>query len=507
MKTNISRNTYAALLLAVLTSLGFQACNKKLDVPSSYVASETLQWESITDTRSALIGVYGLTRAALANNNAHWIYGEMRYGDFVSYNRGDLDAVYNSDLNASFPLIKSLTDWRRFYAVINAASLLIERAPDVLAKDKRYTEINMKYDIAQARTLRAFAYFYMVRIWGDVPLLTKSFDDGQFIERPRTDQAAVLAFAESELVKAAQDLPFGYAEYPQTYYGEEYSRWRAVLFTKLSAYSILAHIAAWQGKYVDTDVYAKYVLDNYPKSALVYSSTSNLTSATGIFSTEQERSQLAAFTFTYKLGEATSSGHIESLTLASPLVSRKMPDIYVPKDSISKIFPDPNDTRFGVDTISGLTRTNYFTNYAGEIPIFSKIKVIRDGVSDGSYAIFGSNLIFTRLEEITLLRAEALAALGMRDDSMRLLNIIRANRGISLYNQTSTQHIIDAIFEERRRELMGEGWRWYDQIRYNKIRQEDPMFNKLIKDQGILWPISSEVLKKNSLLVQNTYWK
>lgn len=496
------------ILGAILLQGSLSSCSDKLDIRSGEVASETLQWSSISDTKAALIGTYALMRVALLENNAHWMYGELRSGDLVSYSRADLSAINDNSLKASYPLIKDLTNWRRFYAVINAASIFIERAPEVLAKDSRYTERNLKIDIAQARAIRAFMYFYMVRIWGDVPLITKSFDDGSFVQRPRTDQRAVLNFAESELLASIEDLEFGYGTTLVNYYGNTSSYWRKILFNKLTGYAILAHISAWQGKYINVDAYTEYIMNNYGNISVGYiSSIANLTGQRGIFSNNYDGGQLLSIAASYNYGEATATGHIEQLTLAEPIVAKQRPDLYVPKDTIVKVFGDINDTRFGIDTISGLTRTNYFTNYSGEIPVFSKIKIIRDGVTDGSYAVFGSNLIFTRLEEIALLRAEALAVLGSRDQAITLLNRVKTNRGVRSYSVIDTTPLIEEIFNERRRELMGEGWRWYDQIRLNRLRNTSVEVKDLIDKGGIYWPISNEVLSKNSALTQNAYWK
>ncbi|MCH5719343.1 RagB/SusD family nutrient uptake outer membrane protein [Niabella hibiscisoli] len=66
--------------------------------------------------------------------------------------------------------------WRRFYAVIAQANLCIENLPKILEKDIRYNQQNLKVDVASARFLRALAYFYIVRIWGDAPLITTSID-------------------------------------------------------------------------------------------------------------------------------------------------------------------------------------------------------------------------------------------------------------------------------------------------------------------------------------------
>lgn len=67
-------------LFSALVCLFLQSCNDFLDVDPKHAASETQQWKTLEDTRSALMGVYGLTRAALADNNTHWICGDLRKG-------------------------------------------------------------------------------------------------------------------------------------------------------------------------------------------------------------------------------------------------------------------------------------------------------------------------------------------------------------------------------------------------------------------------------------------
>src|SRR3546814_813945 len=122
----------------------------------------------------------------------------------------------------------------------------------------------MKVDIAQIRFLRAFAYFYMVRIWGDVPLITGSHD-GSFENQPRADFQKVLAFAENEMKEAALDLPYKYSandeQQPGDYYNESESRWAGALARKLSAYAVLAHMAAWQGNYPEAANYTNFVME------------------------------------------------------------------------------------------------------------------------------------------------------------------------------------------------------------------------------------------------------
>jgi len=496
-------------VLAVLCSVLF-SCNKMLDVESNRVKPEKDNWEDIEDTRNALIGVYGLMRAALCDNATHWMQGEFRMGDFAAVSRPDLKAVIGNDLNASYGLVRDLHNWRRFYAVINAANLFIERAGEVLEKDAYYSEGNYKVDVAQMRSIRAFTYFYMTRIWGDVPLVVSSFD-GQFPRLPRTSQDTVLAFAERELVEAAKDLPYVYSgidpQLPNFYYNESMGRWSGTLVNKVSAYAVLAHIAAWQERYADVVAYTKFIMDNYPKASIRFTPTAvELTRASDGFFGRRTPTQILNFTFDYMSQEGTTTGHIEEYTLAKPFISKAAPEVYIPKDTIVKIFDQPADERFSINPATGYPlRDYYFSSYNQNIPVFSKIKVIEGGASSGTFRLYTGTLSFTRMEELALLRAEAAMMTGDRGEAeLQLANVMKS-RGI--VNPAFTgKDMIEEIFAERRRELMGEAWRFYDRIRYQRIKKDDPAFLKLIQEGGIYWPVAEDVLAQNPLLTQNSYW-
>lgn len=504
----------------LLGILGFASCNKQLDIDSSRQANEEGHWTKYEDARSGLMGMYGLFRAAVADNNAHWLLGELRGGDFLSLSRPALKAIIDGNLNASYPAIQNITDWRRFYAIINACNLFIERVEGCKA-DKRYTNAYYKLDIAQARAIRAFAYFYMVRIWGDLPLITKT-NEGTFEALPRSSQDVVLAFAEQELIAVSPNLPYLYSSndgtqtFPDNYYGATSGEWLNTPLNKLAAYALLAHIAAWRSQYIDVAIYTEFIINNYGNSNLYGVTTSELVSSTGLFNTTTDNyNQLIGFNFIKNRGETTASGHIEQLTLANTTrfaMSKQMPDIYIPKDTISVLFPSTNgnDERFGTDTTATppLVREAYFENYSAEIPVFKKIKVINGGDgSNNNFAGYNSAIVFTRLEEIRLLRAEALAVLSQNDAAREQLNNVRTSRGIKAVSSAPGTDLITEIFLERRRELAGEGWRWYDLVRYNKIKRTNPAFNQLIDRGGIYWPIAQDVLNRNPKLVQNAYWK
>lgn len=233
-----------------------------------------------------MFGVYGLMRTALGENNTFWATGDLRMGDFTVRTRSDLQAIRDNKLDSPFENIKKISDWTRFYKVINAACLFIEKAKEVVEKDPAYSEVNYTYDAAQVRVIRALAYFYMVRMWGDVPLITYSYDNGTFPKVARTDADVVLNYVINELREAAKLLPEQLGASSDKYYGFDAATWKGLLLNRYSAYTILAHVEAWRGNYIDAEIYSAHVLDKMERfinAIEIFTTTSNLVAPKGIF--------------------------------------------------------------------------------------------------------------------------------------------------------------------------------------------------------------------------------
>lgn len=518
MRYNIKitfRKAVGVLCIAGLLG-GLASCSSFFDEESHHVLPDGNRWSTLEDARSGLMGMYGLMRAALADNNTQWACGDLRYGDFTANNRKDLNAIIHNDLDMNIGMIDEIADWRRFYAVVNAAAVFMDNVGKVEQQDQAYSEDAMKWDIAQARTLRALAYFYMVRIWGDVPLITQAYDNGTFPNVARTPAKEVLAYAKNELIAAAKDLPYAFGSDNNQYYRQKPSFWQGNLFNKLSAYAILAHVCAWEGNYADAETYSGFVYDNYAKLSISQPimAVSDIVSSTGLFNgtSGNDSRRLVSLNMSIS-GEygATQTGHLEEWTLCSPYIPRAQADLYVSRDSLLKIYPDANDERCGVDT----TTMKYYTNYvnmSADIPVFIKVNVVQNGSADnGNFAIYGSSILLSRMEDMLLLHAESAAALNRTEEAILDVNELRSQRGVTKvsYNRDfggEQTRLIDFIFAERRRELIGEGHRWYDQIRRQRLLKDNSSFLKLIEEGGIYWPVSEKVLQNNSAITQNTYW-
>ena len=509
----------AIISLLALLALGATGCNDFLDVEPKHEASEEHQWQTLEDTRSALMGIYGLMRTALIDNNTLWAVGDLRAGDFTVTSRRDLQAIADNNLNLNIRLIDEIADWNRFYAVINAANVFIERAPGILGQDKAYSEENLKYDLAQARALRALAYFEIARIWGDAPLVTISYDNGSFPDIPQSQQSEILEYVKQELISVANILPFKFGSSNSQYYRQNADYWHGKLMNKVSVYALLAHVSAMQSRYSDVETYTSFVLSNQTNigvsAANEYITVANLVSPTGYFcgsTTTFAANRYLSFNFMHANNETTATGHLEEWTLAKPYTSKSVPEIYLSRDTLMSMFDDTNDLRFHFDPEGEKYSTDGFIDMNSQFPIFKKVNVIQDGASkDGDYAVFGSSVSLTRNEDMALLRAEALAVLNKSSESLILLNTLRAQRGLaalSMKNDLDNRkdRLIDEIFKERRREFVGEGIAWYDLIRRQKLLNDDRDMQALIDNGGIYWPVSTKVLENNPLINQNSYW-
>lgn len=484
----------------LLLATGMLSCKKMLDVPSHRSLTEDNMWQTKSDARAGLSACYALMRAAMANENAHWIYGELRAGDFQATKRGDIKAVVESNLNASFSTMDEWRDWRRFYAAIAQCNLTIAKLPQITTTDYRYSKNDLTLDRAQAIYIRAFLYYYIVRIWGDVPLVT-AVADGTVKNITREKWDKVLDYAASEALSCIDGLPWKYdgksPEQQGLYRGQGESHHKSITITKGMAYTLLAHIYNWKNDHAKALQYADIVINNQSNEGYDFVGLDELTRLDGAF-----RGRINANIFQVDMNfdhaEISSTGQLEDWTLRDPYIPRRESEIYVPKDSVLKIYGEPHEQR-----------PNYFfTKMEDTYPIFFKMKQINSAVKDPVLKMYASCIIVFRYEELFLLRAEAKARLGRTADAQADLNKIRNNRSLkSVPVTTAGQDLLDMILLERRRELMGEGWFWYDLIHFSKIPEHSRFTQADVNAGAAYWPLSQDALANNPALIQNSYWK
>lgn len=124
------------------------------------------------------------------------------------------------------------------------------------------------------------------------------------------------------------------------------------------------------------------------------------------------------------------------------------------------------------------------------------------------------NKIWWRLADIILLRAECRARLGGEyiAGAMEDLNTIRRRANAKLYSSSEYGGDLRyAIFKEREKELLMEGYRYYDVIRNGYVRTELEEGFRKASDQDFIDgcffnAIESGAFNKNTLMRQNSYW-
>ena len=110
------------------------------------------------------------------------------------------------------------------------------------------------------------------------------------------------------------------------------------------------------------------------------------------------------------------------------------------------------------------------------------------------------------------MHAEALAVLNRPEDALVDLNTLRGVRNLRSLSyakdlQGNVKNLLKEIFQERRRELMGEGHYWFDRVREARVVGDDRTMVELVNNGGVYWPVAGEVLRHNTAITQNEYWK
>lgn len=223
------RNIVAALLLT-LSSCGDYLTIDELD--NTTVAKG--YYHSSQRVEQAVIGIYVDVRKALMANYAWLMYGEARAGDL--FVEADFqDAVASQRLTANNVHVIRLTDWEYFYDAIKDANDLLAIIDNIDGGILTTYEYNLFK--GEALALKSMAYFYLGRIWGNIP--SAETDD---FGKPM-DGTAAIARAAAWAREAKDLLPWMLINDD----GIESEALTAVRFNKTAATLLLAQEELWLG--------------------------------------------------------------------------------------------------------------------------------------------------------------------------------------------------------------------------------------------------------------------
>ena len=125
----------------------------------------------------------------------------------------------------------------------------------------------------------------------------------------------------------------------------------------------------------------------------------------------------------------------------------------------------------------------------------------------GTGRVYSDNdLVLYRYADIVLLYAEALNALDRTPEAITELNRTRTRSGENPFYASdfvSSDEILDAILEERQKEFVGEGKRWFDLVRCNRWQEAMEPINGMNDERKVLFPIHRDHINQNLNLKQN----
>lgn len=199
MKNIIKRSTVVAITLILLLST---SCSQEfIDVPAEGTPTIGNYYDSDLKVDNATNGLYGLV---WFNFNSAGFYGVT---DVIS---GNLSSKYNDDFRSFSDL--SFTNsaayisdsWRSCFGAIANSNALINNLDKSVGPKVSKEALNNA--LGEAHFIRAFSYFVLVRLWGNVPIIENNADYSKNFVVPSNPVADVYKFIENDLKFAAANM-------------------------------------------------------------------------------------------------------------------------------------------------------------------------------------------------------------------------------------------------------------------------------------------------------------
>ena len=569
------------IVCAICAICGFSSCTDFLEIkPQNEIILEQF-WNEKADVDAIIAGCYsGMQSEAVIKRMMVW--GEFRSDNIGPGSNVQSDGNLEKILKENIDAKNSYTNWGGFYSVINRCNTVIKYAPGVAADDPAYTESELQANIAEMVALRSLCYFYLIRAFRDVPFSREAFiDDSQTMDLPATKFDAVLDSLIYDLEGVKNNAVKRYPVTKEMYQTGRITQ--DAIHALLCELYLWKKDYENCVRYADLVIESKKLiyeenrqkrttssrndetLDRFNGFPLVSNSTTNnyygdaYTTLFGRDRNTDEANQEIIFQLVFD-DDPEGSGMMANAAVNSFYGnSQSTTGLVAPSDYIyaqieatgqdRKVFADKNkklDSRIYTNCLyrggSSTSSDKAIRKYAA-----SSIDITgTTGTLEASYSIYrqnqnGSNWIIYRLTDIMLLKAEALTQM-MRDGSEAEAsdyNKSLLDRAFVLVNAVNKRALCQSqladtllrsaystkgdmetlVLQERQRELMFEGKRWFDLVRLSQRNGNTQVLtsaalqkattggglisNHLAKMDAIYWPYNLDEMKVNLNLVQN----
>lgn len=449
------KNIKIVIAAGAIVMLSAGACSDDfLDLAPISQQNSNNFYKTAEDMKNALTAVYGSLQYGGQYYSSIHVMGDLRSDntEITNPNAGaDLQAIDNF---TNTPVTSvSNTTWAGHYQGIQAANIVIEKIEGITMD----ATLKAQY-IGEAKFLRALMYFNLVRIYGDVPLVTKVINnpqDGYDYGRATSEEVYQQIIA--DLVEAEGSLPYTYA-------ASEAGR-----ATKGAAMSLLGKVYLTRKEWTLASQKLKQVIDEAAQTKYKLMPT-----YAGIFGVTAENNAESIFEVQFKSGSngegspftnqfAPIGSGTAVVAVGNPLGQN------IPTAEMDAAY-EANDLRKAASmknsyVLSGKTTLhNYVVKYSG---------------TPAANLDSDNNWIVLRYADVLLMYAEALNEQGFVPDgpAFGYLNQIRTRAGLPVKSFTNENPALQittqaefrlAIEQERRVELAFEGHRWFDLVRTDR---------------------------------------
>jgi len=380
-------------------------------------------------------------------------------------------------------------DWTSYYGTIGHINLLLSKIePFTFSNSATKNRI-----MAEAYALRAAVYFYIARIWGNVPLVLDPVLSATNPLYKRSPVSDVFAQINEDITKALSLFP------EETYVNK--NKW-----SKPAVYALLADVKMWTGTVLgggssdfNAAIDAINKVENSGVSLLSTFGTIFDTKKNNevIFSIYLDMSEYTSSVYLYMWPRFDTSFGADNYNDLPSGRGEPQPQagFVLSKEALALINTYPGDKR--------VSRTYIPELYKGVARYYWPNKFRGTLYGETRYA--DNDIILYRLADLLLLKAEAYADLNQADDAVKYLNLVRTRAGIPNYVFTTQAALQKEILDERGRELFSELKRWYDLRRAHAVGVIDLykyVPNLVGKTTPLYWAVHTNVMSKDSLLVQ-----
>jgi starch-binding outer membrane protein, SusD/RagB family len=496
MKNN---KLFNSIVIAGLLATFATGCSKILDkqpVTSAVTPTDTSGSITATDAENLTAGLYTYYRG----------YDLMEFSIFDRITNGDAiaDNAYAGGDNAANITLDNFTanslnsnmnrDWNYAYQLIGRVNINLPQIEE--STDPALTSTRKNEMLGEARFLRAYTYFDLVRLFGEVPIILEAPD-----------------LSTSETLLNSTFVPRSSVD----------SVYMAILNDLWFALTNVRDVGATTSKLIITEgvvnaalakVYASMPTPNWD-SVLYYSDQvipnySLLPDYSHLWDNQHENNSEAIWALTYEgysgtdgIGNWIPSIHVGGS--AGNYEGGGWKKFNLPSNSLVELFNSEGDSIRLNNSITFLDISGQFTDPnwpSTRYPFLTKYNDPAEGRND---------FYMIRLPDIMLLKAEALVQKGDIPGALDIVNTIRARVKLEPKTAATAEEANDIIADERRMELAFEGHRWFDLLRTGKALEvmnaetggSGNNLNYNVQPHRLLMPVPQNQIDLNPRLTQN----